>query len=98
MLYENSLLLLFAVLFLASVALHAVGGSEAYSDEQMQHGQPGVTPIQYLGTAQFWFESFQNWQSEFMVVAVIVLASVVLRQRGSSQSKPVAEPHYETGS
>jgi hypothetical protein len=97
-LYENSLLLLFAILFFASVALHAVGGSQAYSDELTQHGQQGVTPIQYLGTARFWFESFQNWQSEFMVVAVIVLASVFLRQRGSSQSKPVAEPHYETGS
>jgi hypothetical protein len=95
-LYENSLLILFGVLFLASVALHAIGGSEAYSSEQVQHGQPPVTPLEYLGTSQFWFESFQNWQSEFMVVAVIVLASVYLRQRGSSQSKPVAMPHHTT--
>jgi hypothetical protein len=96
-LYENSLLILFGTLFLASVALHAIGGAEAYSEEQMQHGQPGVTPIQYLATSQFWFESFQNWQSEFMVVALIVLSSVYLRQRGSSQSKPVHAPHQETG-
>ncbi|HEY8590281.1 MAG TPA: DUF6766 family protein [Naasia sp.] len=95
-LYENSMLILFAVLFLASFALHAVGGAAAYSEEQAVHGLPGVTPLEFLATSEFWFQSFQNWQSEFMVVAVIVLASVYLRQRGSSQSKPVAAPHVET--
>jgi hypothetical protein len=51
----------------------------------------------YLRTSQFWFESFQNWQSEFLAVAVIVGGSVYLRQRGSAESKPVAEPHHATG-
>lgn len=95
-LYENSLLILFGVLFLLSFAFHAVGGAVLYSEEQVAHGQPAVTTLEFLGTSQFWFQSFQNWQSEFMVVAVIVLASVYLRQRGSSQSKPVAAPHVET--
>ncbi|MFY9633822.1 MAG: DUF6766 family protein, partial [Cellulosimicrobium cellulans] len=57
-----------------------------------------VTWLQYLATSRFWFESFQNWQSEFLAVAVLVGASVYLRERGSPESKPVAEPHYETGS
>jgi hypothetical protein len=92
-LYENSLLILFAVLFLAAFLLHAVGGAAAYSEEQHLHGQPGVTPTEYLGTSQFWFESFQNWQSEFMVVAVLAGAAVYLRQRGSGESKPVAMAH-----
>ncbi len=74
-----------------------LGGAEAYSAEQAQHGLPGLTPIEYLGTAQFWFESMQNWQSEFLAVAAIVGASVYLRQRGSPESKPVATPHHETG-
>ena len=56
-----------------------------------------MTTMQYLGTSQFWFESFQNWQSEFLAVAVIVWASVYLRYRGSAESKPVAEPHRATG-
>jgi hypothetical protein len=51
----------------------------------------------YVRTSQFWFESFQNWQSEFLAVAVIVGGSVYLRQRGSAESKPVAEPHHTTG-
>ncbi len=46
----------------------------------------------------FWFESMQNWQSEFLAIAVMVGASVFLRQRGSAESKPVAAPHGETGS
>jgi hypothetical protein len=96
-LYEHSLSILLLLLFLASFALHAAGGSAAYSEEQQSHGQPTVTMLGYLGTSRFWFESFQNWQSEFLAVAVLVGASVYLREKGSPESKPVAEPHYETG-
>ena len=96
-LYENSLAIFFFLLFGLSVWMHAVGGAEAYSAEQAVHGLPGVTTLEYLGTAQFWFESMQNWQSEFLAVAALVGASVFLRQRGSPESKPVATPHHETG-
>ena len=96
-LYENSLAIFFFVLFGLSFWFHAVGGAEAYSEDQAQHGLPPVGVIEYLGTSQFWFESLQNWQSEFLAVAAIVGASVYLRQRGSPESKPVATPHHETG-
>ena len=95
-LYENSLLILFAVLFFASFVLHLGTGAEAFSAEQLQHGGQPVTPLEYLGTSQFWFESMQNWQSEFLAIATLVGASVYLRQRGSPESKPVATPHSET--
>jgi hypothetical protein len=97
-LYEHSLSILFLLLFLGSMTLHAAGGVEDYNEEQATHGQPGVTFAGYLATSRFWFESFQNWQSEFLAVAVLVGASVYLREKGSPESKPVAEPHYETGS
>lgn len=96
-LYEHSLSIMFLLLFLMSVGLHAVGGSEEYSQEQQAHGQPPVSVLGFLATSRFWFESFQNWQSEFLAVAVLVGASVYLREKGSPESKPVAEPHYETG-
>ncbi|MEW9871550.1 DUF6766 family protein [Arthrobacter sp. HS15c] len=96
-LYEHSLSLVLLALFVASFALHALGGTAAYNEEQMSHGQPTVTLLDFLGTSQFWFQSFQNWQSEFLAVAVLVGASVYLREKGSPESKPVAEPHYETG-
>jgi hypothetical protein len=96
-LYENSLLLLFLLLFAGAFAGHAVGGAAAYNEEQLLHGGDAVSPLAYVGTAQFWFESFQNWQSEFMVVAVLIVAGIYLRQRGSNESKPVHSPHAETG-
>ena len=97
-LYENSLFLAFVVLFLMSFALHALGGAQEYSQEQLAHGGSAVTVLGYLATSRFWFESFQNWQSEFLAVASIVLLSIFLRQRGSPESKPVHAPHEETGS
>lgn len=95
--YENSLFLLFLVLFIGAFAGHAIGGAAAYSEQQAMHGGDPVTPLAYVATAQFWFESFQNWQSEFMVVAVLITAGIYLRQRGSNESKPVHAPHSETG-
>ncbi|MBT2514928.1 DUF6766 family protein [Arthrobacter sp. ISL-30] len=97
-LYEHSLSLALVFLFLASFVGHAIGGTSAYNEEQLSHGQPETLSVwQYMGSSQFWFESFQNWQSEFLAVAVLVGLSVYLRERGSPESKPVAEPHYETG-
>lgn len=95
--YENSLALTFFILFLLSMALHAVGGPRAFSEEQAEHGRASLSVWQYLTTSQFWFESMQNWQSEFIAVAAIIGLSIVLRQKGSAESKPVAEPHRETG-
>ena len=96
-LYEHSLFIAFALLFLLSFALHAAGGHEEYNSEQQEHGRPEVTLAGYLASSRFWFESFQNWQSEFLSVAAIVLLSIWLRQRGSPESKPVDAPHGETG-
>jgi hypothetical protein len=97
-LYRNSLSIAFFVLFAASFVLHAVGGAHEFSQEQEAHGGSPVTPSEFVSTAQFWFQSLQNWQSEFLAVASIVYLSIYLRQHGSPESKPVAAPHAETGS
>ena len=96
-LYQNSLGLAFAILFLVSFALHAAGGAGEYSEEQLQHGGDAVGMLEYMATARFWFESFQNWQSEFLAVGSMVVLSVFLRQHGSPESKPVDAPHDQTG-
>ena len=95
--YKNSLGGALLLLFVASFIAHAIGGSIAYNENQLQHGGATVTAIGYLGTSQFWFESFQNWQSEFFSVGLLVLMSIWLRQQGSAQSKPVAAPSSDTG-
>ena len=78
-----------------SFLLHAAGGARKYSQEQMAHGQPGATMLQFMGTSEFRFQSMQNWQSEFLAIAAMVWWSIWLRQRGSPESKPVDAPHSE---
>jgi len=97
-LYENSLSLALFGLFALSFVLHLLGGTAAYNDDQGLHGQPPVTALQFLGMPEFWFQSMQNWQSEFLSVGALVILGIFLRQRGSSQSKPVEAPHAKTGS
>ena len=97
-LYENSLSLAFLLFFLVSISMHALAGARVYNEEQMEHGETEqVSMLQYAGTSRFWFESFQNWQSEFLAIAAMVLLSIYLRQRGSPESKPVDSPHDQTG-
>ena len=97
-LYENSLSLTFLLLFVVAFVLHAAGGAGEYNDDQAEHGSPErVTTIQYMGTSRFWFESLQNWQSEFLSVGLMVLLTIWLRQKGSPESKPVDAPHSQTG-
>jgi hypothetical protein len=95
--YEYSLSLAFFALFLISFLLHAVSGRAEYNEEQILHGAATVSLAGYFGTSQFWFESFQNWQSEFLAIGCMVLFSIHLRQKGSPESKPVDAPHSETG-
>jgi hypothetical protein len=95
-LYKNSLSIAFFVLFGLSFVAHAITGAHEFSSEQVAHGGSAVPTVDFLRHAQFWFESFQNWQSEFLSVASIVVLSVFLRQQGSPESKPVDMANAET--
>ena len=97
MVYERSLSLAFALLFVVSFSLHAAAGAARYSSEQLAHGGHTVGTWAYLRTAQFWFESFQNWQSEFLAILSMIVLSIFLRHEGSPESKEVERPHSETG-
>ena len=95
--YENSLGLTFVLLFLLSFWIHAEGGLREYNADQAAHSQPQVALSEYLAGARFWFESFQNWQSEFLSLAAMVVGTIFLRQRGSAESKPVHTSNADTG-
>ena len=74
-----------------------LGGVAAYNEEQaLQSGAAPISAWQFLGTSDFWFQSMQNWQSEFLAVGVLILLSIVLRQHASPESKPVTAPHAQT--
>ena len=96
-LYSYSLGIALTLLFVLSFVLHWLHSVAAANETALQHGAPEQSALQYLGSAQLWFESFQNWQSEFLSTAILVVLSIVLRHRGSPESKPVAAPHSQTG-
>ncbi|HZN73058.1 MAG TPA: DUF6766 family protein [Micromonosporaceae bacterium] len=96
--YRNSLSLCLFGFFALSFLAHLLGGTAAYNEEQaLRTGAPPISAVGFLGTSEFWFQSMQNWQSEFLAVGTLVVLSIVLRQHGSPQSKPVTAAHSQTG-
>ena len=96
-LYSYSLGIALLLLFVLSFLMHWLQSAAAANQEAALHGEASQTALAYLADPQLWFESFQNWQSEFLSTAVLVVLSIVLRHRGSPESKPVAESHAKTG-
>lgn len=95
--YNHSLSLALLALFILSFAGHALGGVKEYNQDQTDHGQQTISLGEYLLSSRFWFESLQNWQSEFLAVGVLIVLSIWLREKGSPESKPVFSPHEKTG-
>ena len=96
-LYSHSLSIALVTLFLASFWLHVAGSTRRINEAALQHHQPPQTITDTLVDPQFWYESFQNWQSEFLSIGVLLVLGIYLRERGSPESKPVAAPHAATG-
>ena len=96
--YKHSLCYTLFLLFFICFGIRWISSMKDFNLEQNLKGMPGETPLQYLGNAKLWSESFENWQSEFLSVFAIVVLTIFLRQKGSAQSKPVDAPHAETGS
>jgi hypothetical protein len=97
LLYSHSLGLALFALFVTSFVLHWINSARHAAEQAMAHHQPPAGVWARLTEADFWFESFQNWQSEFLSTAVLIVLGIFLRERRSPESKPVAAPHLETG-
>lgn len=95
--YSYSLSLALFGLFVLSFFLHLWQSGAGQAVDTATNGRLPPSVNTHLLSAQFWFKSFQNWQSEFFSTAVLVLFSIFLRFRGSPESKPVAAPHAERG-
>ena len=95
--YERSLSLALGFLFLLSWVGHAVTGWRTETAKDLLQGKPAERLFDFVTSSKFWFQTMQNWQSEFLGIAAMVWLAVYLRQRGSPESKPVHAPHQETG-
>jgi hypothetical protein len=84
---DYSLSIVVGTLFLASFVLHAIFGWLQYAADQRQNGsEPTVWGadgyVFYFGE---W--TFQNWQSEFLEVLVLITATVYFVHKGSPESR-----------
>jgi hypothetical protein len=96
-LYSNSLLIVMGTIWVLSWLAQAIAGRAEFNADQLSHLEDPVSFVGYLGNADFWERTLQNWQSEFLAVGSMAILSVYLRQRGSPESKPVGTPHDSTG-
>jgi hypothetical protein len=95
--YENSLLIVMTGIFLLTWLTQSVNNWRAFNQQQREHDAAVVSWPRYLLDPDFWERTLQNWQSEFLAVGTMAVFTVYLRQRGSSESKPVGAAHDETG-
>jgi hypothetical protein len=96
-LYENSLLIVMATIWVGSWFAQSITGVNHYNAERLDHHQLPVSWFEYLSRPDFWENTLENWQSEFLAVGSMAILAVYLRQRGSPESKPVGAPHDATG-
>ncbi|MHC2998254.1 DUF6766 family protein [Microbacterium sp. HJ5] len=94
--FSNSLLIVMGTVFVLSWLAQSLAGLVVINEENAQHGEPLITWVEYVGSPDFWNRTLQNWQSEFLAVGAMIALSIFLRQRGSSESKPVGAPHHAT--
>ncbi len=94
--YENSLVLAMAAIFLLSWGGQSLNNWRAANEERHEHGEAALAWGAYVSSADFWERSLENWQSEFLAVGSMAVFTIYLRQRGSPESKPVGAPHDET--
>lgn len=94
--YSNSLLLMMGSIFFLSWFAQSLGGLVVANEQNAEHGAATIGWLDYIVSPDFWNRTLQNWQSEFLAVGAMVAFSIYLRQRGSSESKPVGTPHHVT--
>ena len=95
--YSHSLTLLMATIFFLSWFGQSLDGWRSFNNDQEEHEQSKISWSGYLGEADFWNRTLQNWQSEFLAVGSMAVFAIYLRQRGSPESKKVGAPHHATG-
>ncbi|MFE1560887.1 DUF6766 family protein [Streptomyces sp. NPDC058734] len=96
-LYARSLGTVMGTLFILSWLAQSITGTAAYNDQRLRQLEDPVSWADYVATPDFWNRTLQNWQSELLAVAAMVVLSIYLRQRGSPESKPVGAAHAATG-
>ena len=84
---QNSMSIVFLLLFLGALGGQAIAGHADFNDQQVQHGDPTVSLGRYVVSSEYAVDVMENWQSEYLQFTLFILLTVWLLQRGSPESK-----------
>ena len=84
---ENSLGLVFGVLFLIVLVGQAFAGLADFNQQQITEGLERVSFGRYVTSASFGTDVAENWQSEYLQFFLYTILTVWLLQKGSPESK-----------
>ncbi|WP_433730682.1 DUF6766 family protein [Actinoplanes sp. CA-051413] len=93
---ENSLGLVFGLLFLVVLVGQAFAGHADFNQMQLSEGLPEVSLGRYLTSASFATDVAENWQSEYLQFFLYTFLTVWLLQKGSPESKSLDEAGLES--
>jgi hypothetical protein len=93
---ENSLSLVFGVLFLIVLVGQALAGHANFNNEQLTEGLEPISLGRYLTSASFGTDVAENWQSEYLQFFLYIYLTVWLLQKGSPESKPLDQAGLES--
>jgi len=93
---DNGLSLFFGTIFLLAVLGQAVSGLAQYNQQQLGSGADPVSFWAYVTSSSFAVDVAENWQSEYLQFFLMIVVTVWLVQRGSTESKPLDETGPES--
>ncbi len=84
---DNSLSIAFGLLLLACLVGQALTGLAGYNEEARTAGLAEIDLLRYLTSSSFAVDVSENWQSEYLQFSLLILLTIWLVLRGSSESK-----------
>jgi hypothetical protein len=89
---DRALTIVLMAMFLLFLAGQVITGFWEFNDTATSHGRPPIALAAYFATGHLWEAVFENWESEFLQMAVFILLTTCLVQKGSPESR---RPHVK---
>ena len=93
---ENSLGLVFGLLFLIVLIGQSVAGLADFNERQLSENLEPISYLRYVTSASFGVDVAENWQSEYLQFFLYIYLTVWLLQKGSPESKEMDEAGRES--
>ena len=73
---QNSLSIVFLLLFLGALAGQAFAGHADLNEQAIRHGDPRMSLSRYVVSSDFAVDVMENWQSEYLQFTLFILLTV----------------------